>query len=245
MQLAAVPNDPAPEVLHQKPPPAMADSEPDAKTRRARRTRRAHARRDGGSAASTAAPGKVEAGAAMSQASRTPGGLACIVGARPNYMKMAPLLRAFADHPGLPHSVLIHTGQHYDVAMNERLFRDLELPSPDLNLEVGSGTHAVQTAEVMRRFEPVLDELAAGLRDRRRRRQLDARLQPRRGEEGDPVVHVEAGLRSFDRAMPEEINRVADRPARRPALHHRAHRRRQPRARGHRGDRGSSSSATS
>ena len=87
------------------------------------------------------------------------GPIACVVGARPNYMKMAPLLRAFAARPELPRVVLVHTGQHYDVAMNERLFADLELPAPDFNLEVGSGTHAVQTAEIMRRFEPVLDEL--------------------------------------------------------------------------------------
>ena len=65
---------------------------------------------------------------------RPRGGLACIVGARPNYMKMAPLIRAFRETPGLPDSVLVHTGQHYDVAMNEGLFADLELPAPDLNL---------------------------------------------------------------------------------------------------------------
>ena len=98
-------------------------------------------------------------------------------------MKMAPLVRAFAARSDLPAVVLVHTGQHYDVAMNERLFADLELPAPDVNLEVGSGTHAVQTAEIMRRFEPVLDRLAPSLRDRRRRRQLDARVQPGRGQE--------------------------------------------------------------
>ena len=75
-------------------------------------------------------------------------------------MKMAPLLRAFAARADLPKSVLIHTGQHYDVAMNERLFMDLELPAPDINLEAGSGSHAVQTAEIMQRFEPVLERLA-------------------------------------------------------------------------------------
>ncbi|MCC7122592.1 MAG: UDP-N-acetylglucosamine 2-epimerase, partial [Gammaproteobacteria bacterium] len=83
--------------------------------------------------------------------------IACIVGARPNYMKMAPLVRAFAAQPALPRAVLIHTGQHYDPSMNDRLFEDLRLPAPDLNLGVGSGTHAVQTAEVMRRIEPVFD----------------------------------------------------------------------------------------
>jgi len=144
----------------------------------------------------------------MSHASRTPGGLACIVGARPNYMKMAPLLRAFADHPGLPHSVLIHTGQHYDVAMNERLFRDLELPSPDLNLEVGSGTHAVQTAEVMRRIEPVLDELRPACVIVVGDVNSTLAVSLVAVKKSIPIVHVDAGLRSNDRSMPEEINRI-------------------------------------
>src|SRR5260221_12053055 len=87
------------------------------------------------------------------------GPVVCVVGARPNYMKMGPLMRTFASRAELPRAVLVHTGQHYDVAMNERLFADLALPAPSLNLEVGSGTHALQTAEIMRRFEPVLDEL--------------------------------------------------------------------------------------
>ncbi len=132
----------------------------------------------------------------------------CVVGARPNFMKMAPILRALAGHePPLP-SLLVHTGQHYDVGMSEQLFKDLALPRPDLNLEVGSGSHAQQTAEVMRRFEPALDEhrpscvvvvgdvnstLACALVAAKKR---------------VPVVHVEAGLRSYDRSMPEEINRV-------------------------------------
>jgi UDP-N-acetylglucosamine 2-epimerase (non-hydrolysing) len=87
------------------------------------------------------------------------GPVICVVGARPNFMKMAPILRAFSAHqPALP-TLLVHTGQHYDKDMNDRLFVDLRLPHPDINLEVGSGTHAVQTAEVMRRFEPVLDAI--------------------------------------------------------------------------------------
>src|SRR4051794_14934240 len=86
------------------------------------------------------------------------GPILCVVGARPNYMKMAPLLRAFRANAELPRAMLVHTGQHYDPMMNDRLFQDLDLPRPDLNLEVGSASHAVQTAEVMRRFEPVLDE---------------------------------------------------------------------------------------
>ena len=138
----------------------------------------------------------------------TAGPVLCVVGARPNFMKMAPLLAAFARDPALPRAVLVHTGQHYDASMSDRLFADLRLPAPDLNLEVGSGTHAVQTAEIMRRFEPVLDQyrpsvvvvvgdvnstLACSLVAVKRR---------------VPVVHVEAGLRSFDRGMPEEINRL-------------------------------------
>jgi UDP-N-acetylglucosamine 2-epimerase (non-hydrolysing) len=123
-------------------------------------------------------------------------------------MKMAPLLRAFAARADLPASVLVHTGQHYDVAMNERLFKDLELPAPDINLEAGSGSHAVQTAEIMQRFEPVLDQLApacvivVGDVNSTLACSLVAAKKSIR------VVHVEAGLRSFDRAMPEEINRV-------------------------------------
>ena len=86
------------------------------------------------------------------------GPVLCVVGARPNYMKMAPLLRAIKAHSAMPKAVLIHTGQHYDFDLNDRLFVDLELPRPDANLEVGSGTHAAQTAEVMKRFEPVIDQ---------------------------------------------------------------------------------------
>lgn len=136
------------------------------------------------------------------------GPVICIVGARPNFMKMAPILRAFAAHvPAIP-TLLVHTGQHYDKDMNDRLFEDLRLPRPDINLEVGSGSHAVQTAEVMRRFEPVIDThrpscvLVVG--------DVNSTLACTlvSVKKGVPVVHVEAGLRSYDRAMPEEINRV-------------------------------------
>jgi UDP-N-acetylglucosamine 2-epimerase (non-hydrolysing) len=136
------------------------------------------------------------------------GPVLCIVGARPNYMKMAPLLRSFRAQPGLPPAVLVHTGQHYDPMMNERLFEDLGLPRPDLNLEVGSGTHAMQTAEVMRRFEPVVDDyrpscvVVVGDVNSTLACSLVA------VKKSVPVAHVEAGLRSFDRTMPEEINRV-------------------------------------
>jgi UDP-N-acetylglucosamine 2-epimerase (non-hydrolysing) len=132
----------------------------------------------------------------------------CVVGARPNYMKMAPLIRAFAAHqPALP-TLLVHTGQHYDRLMKDQLFDDLELPEPDVNLAVGSGSHAVQTAEVMKRFEPVIDEYGAravlvvgDVNSTLACALVAAKRQI-------PVVHVEAGLRSNDRRMPEEINRV-------------------------------------
>jgi UDP-N-acetylglucosamine 2-epimerase (non-hydrolysing) len=132
----------------------------------------------------------------------------CVVGARPNFMKIAPVLRAFAEHsPPVP-AMLVHTGQHYDQRMSEQLFADLGLPVPDLNLEVGSASHAVQTAEVMRRFEPVIDAhhpscvLVVGDVNSTLACALVA------AKKGVPVAHVEAGLRSFDRQMPEEINRV-------------------------------------
>jgi UDP-N-acetylglucosamine 2-epimerase (non-hydrolysing) len=136
------------------------------------------------------------------------GPVMCIVGARPNFMKMAPILRALALHqPRLP-ALLVHTGQHYDASMSEQLFTDLRLPRPDINLEVGSGSHAVQTAEVMKRFEPALDKhrpscvLVVGDVNSTLACTLVA------VKKGVPVVHVEAGLRSYDRKMPEEINRV-------------------------------------
>ncbi|HNT38719.1 MAG TPA: UDP-N-acetylglucosamine 2-epimerase (non-hydrolyzing) [Rubrivivax sp.] len=132
----------------------------------------------------------------------------CIVGARPNFMKMAPILRAFAAHePPIP-ALLVHTGQHYDASMSDQLFADLRLPRPDLNLEVGSATHAVQTAEVMKRIEPAIDEhkpccvLVVGDVNSTLACALVA------VKKDVPVVHVEAGLRSGDRRMPEEINRV-------------------------------------
>ncbi|MDQ6679806.1 MAG: UDP-N-acetyl glucosamine 2-epimerase, partial [Pseudomonadota bacterium] len=132
----------------------------------------------------------------------------CVVGARPNFMKMAPILRALAAHrPALP-ALLVHTGQHYDKDMSGRLFDDLRLPRPDLNLEVGSGTHAAQTAEIMRRFEPAIDAhrpscvLVVGDVNSTLACTLVA------VKKGVPVAHVEAGLRSYDRTMPEEINRV-------------------------------------
>jgi UDP-N-acetylglucosamine 2-epimerase (non-hydrolysing) len=130
-----------------------------------------------------------------------------VVGARPNFMKIAPLMTEFSRHKNI-HAMLVHTGQHYDDVMSSLFFSELGIPEPDINLGVGSGSHAVQTAEIMRRFEPVLinhkpdvvvvvgdvnSTIACGL--------VAVKL-------GAKLVHVEAGLRSFDRSMPEEINRV-------------------------------------
>lgn len=132
----------------------------------------------------------------------------CVVGARPNYMKMAPILRAFHAHVPPIAVLLVHTGQHYDKDMNDRLFEDLKLPRPDINLEVGSATHAVQTAEVMKRFEPIIDQyhprcvMVVGDVNSTLACALVA------VKKNVPVAHVEAGLRSYDRRMPEEINRI-------------------------------------
>lgn len=132
----------------------------------------------------------------------------CVAGARPNFMKIAPLMHEFARRPDRFEPILVHTGQHYDKAMSDSFFRDLGIPEPDVNLGVGSGTHGHQTAQVLMKIEDLLVE-----------REPDVVLVV-----GDvnstiaatlaavklhiPVAHVEAGLRSGDRAMPEEINRV-------------------------------------
>ena len=130
-----------------------------------------------------------------------------VVGARPNFMKVAPIARCLQKRPGWRH-ILVHTGQHYDTNMSDVFFADLGIPAPDLHLGVGSGTHAEQTARVMLALESVLQRqrpdlvvvvgdvnstLAASL--------VAVKLRI-------PVAHVEAGLRSFDRDMPEEINRM-------------------------------------
>src|ERR1041384_1428578 len=121
----------------------------------------------------------------------------CIAGARPNFMKLAPLVKALSLDPEFT-PILVHTGQHYDDKMSGQFFRDLGMPTPDFNLEVGSGSHAQQTAEIMKRFESVVlqekpdavlvvgdvnSTIACAL--------VASKLQI-------PVVHVEAGLRSFD-----------------------------------------------
>lgn len=130
-----------------------------------------------------------------------------IVGARPNFMKIAPLIKAMRKHQDLT-PMLIHTGQHYDVGMAKQFFEDLQMPQPDVSLEVGSASHAVQTAEVMKRLEPVLEQerpdlvLVVGDVNSTVAAALTAvKLHI-------AVAHVEAGLRSFDRSMPEEINRI-------------------------------------
>ena len=130
-----------------------------------------------------------------------------VVGARPNLMKVAPVLSALKQYPKIKQS-LIHTGQHYDTNMSDVFFEQLAIPAPDVNLGVGSGSHARQTAEIMTRFEPVVVE-----------RKPDLVLVY--GDVNSTVAtalvcsklliqvgHVEAGLRSFDRGMPEEINRL-------------------------------------
>jgi len=129
-----------------------------------------------------------------------------VVGARPNFMKIAPLADAMRGVPGLEH-VLVHTGQHYDDSLSGAFFRELGIPTPDLNLGVGSGSHAAQIAETLKRLEPVLAQarpdlvLVVGDVNATAASALAAaalRL---------PLAHVEAGLRSFDDSMPEEINR--------------------------------------
>jgi UDP-N-acetylglucosamine 2-epimerase (non-hydrolysing) len=131
----------------------------------------------------------------------------CVVGARPNFMKMAPILEAFRAHPRLQ-SILVHTGQHYDAQMSKAFFEDLGIPAPDINLEVGSASQAAQTAAIMAKFEPVLQserpDLVLVVGD------VNSTLacSVTAAKLGVPVAHVEAGLRSFDRTMPEEINRI-------------------------------------
>ncbi|MGC2049684.1 MAG: UDP-N-acetylglucosamine 2-epimerase, partial [Gallionella sp.] len=123
-------------------------------------------------------------------------------------MKMAPIMAALSDLETKLAVNLVHTGQHYDVAMNHQYFDALGIPQPDINLEVGSGSHAAQTAEVMRRFEPAIDEMqpSAVLVVGDVNSTLACALVATK--KGVPVIHVEAGLRSFDRTMPEEINRI-------------------------------------
>jgi UDP-N-acetylglucosamine 2-epimerase (non-hydrolysing) len=132
----------------------------------------------------------------------------CVVGARPNFMKIAPIMAALRQPSALLEARLVHTGQHYDVAMNQQFFEQLGIPTPDVDLEVGSASHAVQTAEIMKRFEPVVDaeQPAAVLVVGDVNSTIACALVA--AKKGIRVIHVEAGLRSYDRTMPEEINRV-------------------------------------
>lgn len=130
-----------------------------------------------------------------------------VVGTRPNFVKIASLVKEFSKHPDIT-NILVHTGQHYDEKMSDSFFRELEIPEPDINLGIGSGSHAEQTGRIMIEFEKVLlnekpdlvlvvgdvnSTLACAL--------TSVKL-------GIKVAHIEAGLRSFDREMPEEINRI-------------------------------------
>ncbi len=131
-----------------------------------------------------------------------------IVGARPNFMKIAPLYKEFSRYPNEFQLRLIHTGQHYDEKMSKFFFSDLKLPLPDEYLEVGSGSHGEQTARIIDRYEKVLMRdkpdlvFVAGDVNSTAACAIDAVKM------NIPVVHIEAGLRSFDKTMPEEINRI-------------------------------------
>lgn len=133
--------------------------------------------------------------------------LISVAGARPNFMKVAPIARALETVGGVRHRI-VHTGQHYDANMSESFFRDLGIPAPWRNLEVGSGSHAVQTAEIMIRFERALDEAPPAVVVVVGDVNSTIACTLVCAKKGIPVAHVEAGLRSFDRTMPEEINRV-------------------------------------
>jgi UDP-N-acetylglucosamine 2-epimerase (non-hydrolysing) len=130
-----------------------------------------------------------------------------IVGARPNLPKIAPLMREMQRHPEIE-PILVHTGQHYDEALSDIFFRQMGIPTPQVNLEVGSGSHAAQTAEVLKRVEPVLIERQPDLVLVVGDVNSTIAVSLAAVKLGISVAHVEAGLRSFDRSMPEEINRI-------------------------------------
>ncbi len=137
-----------------------------------------------------------------------PSRVVLLFGARPNYMKVFPLWKAIRASAPAMRPLLVHTGQHYDFAMSDRFFADLGMPPPDLSLGVGSGTHAEQTARVMTALEPVLREQGADLLVVVGDVNSTVAGALTAVKLGIPVAHVEAGLRSRDRSMPEEINRV-------------------------------------
>src|SRR5271166_1473109 len=130
-----------------------------------------------------------------------------VVGARPNFMKAAPVMQALGTHDEV-RQTLVHTGQHYDFNMSDVFFQQLGMPAPDINLEVGSGSHAQQTSQIIARFEAIVVEykpdwvvVYGDVNSTVAAAMVCAKLLI-------PVAHVEAGLRSFDRTMPEEINRL-------------------------------------
>jgi len=130
-----------------------------------------------------------------------------IVGARPNLVKIAPLMREMGKHASIQ-PILVHTGQHYDEKLSDVFFRQMGIPTPDFNLEIGSGSHASQTAEILKRIEPLMinekPDLVLVVGD------VNSTIAASLAavKLGISVAHVEAGLRSFDRTMPEEINRI-------------------------------------
>lgn len=131
----------------------------------------------------------------------------CIAGARPNFMKIAPLHRAFQQHPNLE-SKIVHTGQHYDSRMSDVFFQQLEIPEPAYHLGIGGGSHTQQTARIMLEFEKIVEAerpdlvlVVGDVNSTVACALVASKMQI-------PVVHVEAGLRSGDRTMPEEINRI-------------------------------------
>jgi UDP-N-acetylglucosamine 2-epimerase (non-hydrolysing) len=130
-----------------------------------------------------------------------------VVGARPNLPKIAPLIREMRRHPEIE-PLLVHTGQHYDDTLSGIFFRQMGLPAPDVNLEVGSGSHVAQTAEVLKRIEPILIEFNPDIVLVVGDVNSTVAVSLAAAQLGIRVAHVEAGLRSFDRSMPEEINRV-------------------------------------
>ena len=130
-----------------------------------------------------------------------------VVGARPNLPKIAPLMREMRRHPEIE-PILVHTGQHYDEKLSDIFFRQMGIPAPDVNLEVGSGSHAAQTAEVLKRVEPVLIEQKPNLVIVVGDVNSTIAVSLAAVKLGIRVAHVEAGLRSFDCTMPEEINRI-------------------------------------
>lgn len=132
----------------------------------------------------------------------------CVAGARPNFMKIAPLVRAMKES-GLLEPVIVHTGQHYDKQLSDVFFDELNIPRPDVNLEVGAGTREEQLATIKQRFAPVVDEVKPAVIVVVGDVTSTIACAEIGREKGVAVAHVEAGLRSFDLTMPEEVNRLA------------------------------------